>query len=518
MTTQINYNQIKGAPVSVFDYMTAAQIAAIQHATVNTNTGLVTAITAAIAASKHLIFPAGVYDLGTQAAATLTRLFTIAGGGGKVTLATEGFVKFTVASSGVGEIRVFEVNDCDGLYVGEFHLTDTAYAGAGAGAGFLTLASNSTTRVKNAVIDAVYVDGGTHAIQVIAAASSDPRNEAIHIGLISANNVQYGYSAQNSGDCVVINALYSVASTARDFFVYGCKDVSANIYMKNHTAGGSGAVLIKAYDADTNNIRLNVHVSGTTTVGNLVVFEHQNDTQASIISDCDVKLVVDTSYAYQRFAFRSYNLAGTLQQTTTCKWYRVNLSGDMGTGFVPVSGTINSATYASRPYSMLGVQSVPAAYSTMSLSPELMRLLQPGIQYLNNFIVSASEGDYITYLPASASVIGLSMTYPINVDAFGSWYLFTFTALEDDTAVAAQVTTHACYAVFIYESGGATTAGTPQKMWEAKTPATTPAVIAVAGTAGAAVTITFTCGGAEYAVANKAYVKLLVQRASWMTR
>ena len=511
--TKVSYSLITGAPTNVFDYMSAAQIASVQNAT--TGTGIVTAIQAAFAASNHVLFPAGTYDLGNLAGSGIVRLFSLNGAGGAISIQTEGFVKFVCNTTGTAETRLFEIQNCDGLYIGAMELNDTGFLGA-AGASLITLASNSTTRVKNVVIDAAYADGAAGVVSVIANSISDPRNEAIHIGLISANNCQYAYVGQNSGDAVIIDRLYSTASAGRDFFVYGCKDVCANIYIKNHTASGSGAVMIKAFDADTSDIRLNVHVTGTTTIGNLVVFEHQNDTQTSIISDCNVNLVVDTTYAFQRFAFTSYNLAGTLQNTTTCKWLRISLSGSMGSGFVPIGGTRNSPIYANRPYEMIGVQSTPAAYSTISISPEILRLMETTYPYLNNFIVSATEGDYITLYPATASIVGLTIPYTIDADGIGTWYKFTYTAIDDNQDVAAQKTTTAQYISFLYQSSGVVTVVSTTSVYSVKT-TTDPAVIAVATNGANGINITFTAAS-DYVTANFAYVKILVERLSYLGR
>lgn len=511
--TKVSYSLITGAPTNVFDYMSAAQIASVQNATVGT--GIVSAIQAAFAVSNHVLFPAGTYDLGNLAGSGIVRLFSVNGAGGAISIETQGFVKFVCNTTGTAETRLFEIQNCDGLYIGAMELNDTGYAGTGgAGASLITLASNSTTRVKNVVIDAVYADGAAGVVSVIADSITDPRNESIHIGLISANNCQYAYVGQNSGDAVTIDRLYSSACTARDFFVYGCKDVYANIYIKDHTAGGSGAVMIKAYDADTSDIRLNVHATGTISIPNLVVFEHQNDTQTSIISDCNVNLVVDTTYAFQRFAFRSYNLAGTLQNTTTCKWLRISLSGNMGSGFVPISGTRNSPIYANRPYEMIGVWSTPAAYSTISLSPEILRLMETTYPYLNNFIVSASEGDYITLYPATASVIGIDIPYTIAAEGIGTWYKFTYTVIDDNRDVAAQQTTTAQYISFLYQSGGTVSVASTTSVYSVKT-STDPAVIAVTGNAAAGINITFTAA-TGYTTANFAYAKILIERLSYL--
>jgi hypothetical protein len=511
--TKVSYSMITGAPTNVFDFMTPAQIASIQNGTAGS--GIVAAIQAAFASSNHVIFPAGRYDLGNLGGSGVVRLFTLNGGGNSITLQTEGFVEFVCNTTGTAVTRIFEILDCDGLFVGTFKLNDTGYAGGSAGASLITLASNATTCVKNVFMEAIYVDGASAAVTVVGSVG-DPRNESIYIGLISANNCQYVYNAQNSGDGVTIDRLFSTDCQAREFFVYGCKDVFANIYIKDHTAGGSAAVLIKAYDADTSDIRLNVHVTGTTTVADLVVFEHQNDTQTSIISDCNVNLVVDTTYAFQRFAFRSYNLAGVLQNTTTCKWLRITLTGNMGTGFVPVGGVRNDPVYANRPYEMIGIASTPAAYSTISLSPEILRLMRTQYPYMNNFIVSASEGDYITFYPATTAIVNTQIPYEINADDMGTYYKFTYTVIDDIRDVAAQKTTTAQYIVFLYESSGVVTVGGSTKIYEVKS-TTDPAIISVTSSGGNGIIIGFTAVSG-YTTTNYAYVKVLVERLSWLGR
>ena len=59
--TKVTYSMIQGSPVSVFDYMTPAQIADVQSGTPTLDVS--TAIQTAVSTNKSVYFPAGVYGL-----------------------------------------------------------------------------------------------------------------------------------------------------------------------------------------------------------------------------------------------------------------------------------------------------------------------------------------------------------------------------------------------------------------------------------------------------------------------
>jgi len=68
--TKVSYSMITGAPVNIFDYMTAAQIADVQSnaATIDVSTTIQSALTAFVTAGQFvdIIFPNGTYKLNSK--------------------------------------------------------------------------------------------------------------------------------------------------------------------------------------------------------------------------------------------------------------------------------------------------------------------------------------------------------------------------------------------------------------------------------------------------------------------
>lgn len=286
-----------------------------------------------IAAYKHFRIPAGTYNLGTLSSSS--SVLAISGAGGKITIETEGFVKFTFARSGVVTPKIFDLTDCDGLHIGDLHFTDTGYSAGSpnSGATGVTLTADASHTVKNVDIGALYMNGGLAPLIVIGTAST-LRITGVHVGLISAINTTYGYNAQNNGDGVTIDQLYTNACNGRSFFVYGCKSVRANIYSVDNASAGTGDVLISAYSngLDTVDVKINYTCKGTSLAFVPLGMQFNSDElTARKIVDCNINADIDmgaialTDVVY----FSAYNLAGTVQNTSTTinTFERITLNG-----------------------------------------------------------------------------------------------------------------------------------------------------------------------------------------------
>jgi hypothetical protein len=74
--TKVSYSMITGAPINIFDYMTAAQIADVQSnaATIDVSTTIQTALTAFVTAGQFvdIIFPNGTYKLNSALTINIT--------------------------------------------------------------------------------------------------------------------------------------------------------------------------------------------------------------------------------------------------------------------------------------------------------------------------------------------------------------------------------------------------------------------------------------------------------------
>ena len=106
----------------------------------------------------------------------------------------------------------------------------------------------------------------------------NPTTRGIHIGVLRVQTSIYGIDSQYSGDDMVIEALIT-DTVHRDFFIYGCQNVTANIHSKD--AKGDGVKLWSGNGRGLSNIRINYSSDATSTArtnsGSLVTLEFNSD-------------------------------------------------------------------------------------------------------------------------------------------------------------------------------------------------------------------------------------------------
>jgi hypothetical protein len=121
--TKVSYSMITGAPVNIFDYMTAAQIADVQSnaATIDVSTTIQSALTAFVAAGKFvdIIFPNGTYKLDSALTINVTYIAVDFNNSTlKFTSMTSGFALNIVGQPGVSPYTNGKVSICNGLLLG----------------------------------------------------------------------------------------------------------------------------------------------------------------------------------------------------------------------------------------------------------------------------------------------------------------------------------------------------------------------------------------------------------------
>jgi len=298
--------------VSAFDYMTAAQSADVQSGAATLNVSA--AIVVAFAASKHVRFPSGTYNLGTLANSNAIFDFSLAGG--KLTIETEGFVKFVCASSGAVTPKLFQITDAAGVRIGAIHFQDTAYSVSTPNQGAIGIQINSsdTLNVVDVEIDALYATNMLAPLLIVGTATS-LRASGIEVGLIYADTCTYGINCQNNADGLDIGLIYAT-NVLRSYFVYGCRQHNVNIYSKTPQAS-SADCLLAAYSTglDISGIKIN-YVHNSTVNANVCIGFQFNGEGSKFIRGIDINASIDnTINTVDAILFRAYNLAGDTENT-----------------------------------------------------------------------------------------------------------------------------------------------------------------------------------------------------------
>lgn len=223
------------SPVSVFDFLTEAEkadiLAGTQLLNVRTN------VARAFSAHKHIYFPAGSYFLGNVS--KNERIFDIDGAGGKLTILSEGMVRFVCNTTDYSIPQFFHIANADGVKIGTFHFHDNGYDNTsvsvkwkGAAGIMFSVTGGGTKTVKNVEIDEVYCKSMVHTV-ACAGNFLDVRIRGIKINKIDADTCYYGFSCQNNGDAVEISRL-NTRNVKRSYFVYGVTGHTVNVYSRNN--------------------------------------------------------------------------------------------------------------------------------------------------------------------------------------------------------------------------------------------------------------------------------------------
>lgn len=348
----------------------------------------------------------------------------------------------------------------------------------------------------------MYMENGLDFFQ---SQTSYGKARMINFNNIYVKNCCYGLICIDSGDQLTVRN-FTADGVKRAYFVSGVNHHDVDVRIINNKAT-SGVCMIKAYNHNTSDIRLRARFESGLN-GTIVGLEHQPDVAGtSILSDIDIDLAVaDDTYIYDRVTFRSYTALGVLETTTNNKWLRIAIRGYMGAG-VPVGEE------------MIRVSSRPANFSTLTLSPEVLRIMSTIRPSLNGFILEQPEGDIVTVFGSTGDAVdNLAINVPMGLEGYGGYFRLRYTAVAVAAGLAGQLSTSAEYVFFAFQaSGGALVVGTPTKIWEVKT-STNPAVISLSSDGGSGLVVSFTDVGTEYATTGTPYVRLEISRLTWIGR
>jgi hypothetical protein len=218
--------------VSVFDYLTDAEKADVRAGALSINVRA--SVAKALRASRHVYFPEGSYYLGDVAKSA--RIFDVNGGGGSLSILSEGRVRLVCNTTDYSIPQFFYVAHARGVRIGTFHFRDAGYDNNGRpgskwrGAAGVVLAATGrgTQTVKNVEIDALYCTSMVQAF-VCTGNYPDARIENIRIRKIHADTCYYGVNCQNNGDDVEIEELRT-RNVKRSYFVYGVTGHKVKVY------------------------------------------------------------------------------------------------------------------------------------------------------------------------------------------------------------------------------------------------------------------------------------------------
>ena len=270
------------------------------------------AIIAAYAASKHVLFTAGTYNLGATSGSAA--LVSVDGGQSSIGLLTEGKVLFKCASAASSRGFFFKFKDAVGITIGSPHFQDTGFVAETTGAYGIYLEAASGEPTKGVTFDAIH-GVNVAAPLLVAGTFANDRVSGISGGVINADTCDYGANFSNNGDDVEIDAIYT-KSVSRSYFAYGVTRHTINIFSEASIAS-SADVMIQAGQLsgyDTSDLKIRYASRNTANTNALVSFMIFGE-NTKAIRNIDLNLDIVTSTAAKKVLFSAYNAAGTVENT-----------------------------------------------------------------------------------------------------------------------------------------------------------------------------------------------------------
>ena len=302
--------------VSVFDFMTASEIADVRGRTLLIN--VLPKLQAAVAASKNLFFPDGAYFLGTQT--TSAKLLDFSAVGDGITIRAGKNVELVATSSGSGTAPMcFYFKGNSRIYMEPMSFRDTGFVAVSPHIGMTAIhfdCATITADCGDVNIEAVSTNGCTAAIAVAGSSIAQTGNNTfrlrgIRVGQVHAVNGYYGVNFQANGDDLTIDNLYS-ETNFRALYVYGLTGVTADVYVRSNRAS-SGCINIATFGSahqSTEAIRVNAKMRDNTNFFTPVLITTVNDTTNGMIRNVDVSVDVECTNLYQPVRFVNYTGSG----------------------------------------------------------------------------------------------------------------------------------------------------------------------------------------------------------------
>lgn len=286
--------------------------------------------------NRHLHFPRGVYNLGDLSASELVFEFGAVDG----LVITSPDALFVCNTTDDTTPTVFRFSDTQDIHLDGLRLRDDGYEPGTNwhGALFFVWASVAATETRR----------GFHAIRckgescvtsfTFTDAGGAARLSDINLIACGAADSHYGIVCQENGDNLHAPN-FECRNLLRAYFAYGIEDHDVRIVHEVTDAvmpTSNALCIIKALGRDIRRIKLRVSVKG---IGdrhqNIVALEHQpTPARVGIIRDIDLDIhAADDMTAAGALApvvFRSYTVAGVLEDTTANKWDYISLRGKFG--------------------------------------------------------------------------------------------------------------------------------------------------------------------------------------------
>jgi hypothetical protein len=240
--------------VSVFDFMTAAEIADVQAGTLTLN--VAPKINLAFAASNAVLFPAGTYWCGEIANGNT--YFDLTNKGPGVAILTQGFVELVGRTTTVSECQFFRLlpgpNGAQShFYCDPIRFRDLGYVSATLQGCTGFLIENNNSNWGNLRFIGIYGRDIVSAINVTNRDNTDIANNRIRgifIDEIFVDNGNRGIVLGGQGDGVYVKKIVT-SQVQRSLFAYNVMDVEASVFARNQKST-SGVINLGWFTQVTN--------------------------------------------------------------------------------------------------------------------------------------------------------------------------------------------------------------------------------------------------------------------------
>ena len=261
-------------------------------------------------ASSAVIYSTGIYSFGTVSGGVT--MVAIDGGGGPVSIITEGTTKFTCTSTS-GINNFFSITNARSVKIDSVSFLDNGTLSSTVGTRGVVIQADTNKAVYG--VDIGMIAGQNMTVPLFIGGTSTYRVAGVHVGTLTAWQCTYGYNAANNGDDVTIDALYTY-QVQRSFIIYGMAHFRANVWSEGSTAASADLMIEAGQNGgyDTTDIDVKYHSRNTTNTSTLITMAHF-DENSHKISNVRIDLDIVTSTAAKKIAFRAYNASGTVENT-----------------------------------------------------------------------------------------------------------------------------------------------------------------------------------------------------------
>ena len=303
--------------ISVFDFMTTAQIADIKARTLSINVS--SSVANALSSNRAIAFEAGSYYLGEYSISN-DLIFQLHDG--RWDLRANGDVEFVVRTStgtGVCTPIVFDLKNAGGSSFGNFRFRDLGFDDSGANVrglkAYRLSADSGSGSWGDVSIDRIDCTNCVSGIS-FEVADSENRVRGVNINEIILENCYYGLQAQNQGDSITVGIMRG-DQVRRIYFVYGCKTHNVNIIDRN-PKGSTGTVNISRSTGGFNTEQISVsYKCKESNVSNLsFVNINHIDLLGGAIKGIYLNLDIDVPLVSSALSFINYQSSGGAQDSS----------------------------------------------------------------------------------------------------------------------------------------------------------------------------------------------------------